>query len=95
MRRYSLTHAADQDLEQIFDYGIDSFGVHVAIDYQRALIARFGKIAENPYLYQISPLRDGYRRSVCGVHSIYYRLVGDEVEIVRILGRQNASSHLD
>jgi toxin ParE1/3/4 len=34
-------------------------------------------------------IRDGYRRSVCGVDSIYYRVDGDTVEIMCILGQQD------
>ena len=36
----------------------------------------------------VQHIRKGYRRSVCGVHSIYYRIEEEEVIIVRILGRQ-------
>jgi toxin ParE1/3/4 len=40
-------------------------------------------------------VRKGYRRSVCGVDSIYYR-VGDDgiVEIMAILGSQDADEIL-
>ena len=39
----------------------------------------------------VDHIRDGYRRSVCGVGSIYYRL-NDKlvVKIMRVLGRQDA-----
>jgi toxin ParE1/3/4 len=41
-------------------------------------------------LYQtVDDIREGYRRSVCGVDSIYYRIVGDTVEIMCILGQQD------
>ena len=47
-------------------------------------------IAIDPYLYPaVDDIRDGYRRSVCGVDNIYYRVVVGGVEIVRILGRQD------
>ena len=35
-----------------------------------------------------------YRRSVCGVDSIYYRIVGNTVEIMRILGQQDVDDWL-
>jgi toxin ParE1/3/4 len=34
-------------------------------------------------------IREGYRRSVCGVDTIYYRVVDDAVEIMAIIGRQD------
>ena len=41
----------------------------------------------------VQHIRKGYRRSVCGVHSIYYR-IEEEVIIVRILGRQEPEEAL-
>jgi toxin ParE1/3/4 len=47
-------------------------------------------LAEQPFLYQaVDDIRGGYRRSVCGVDSIYYRVKGDTVEIMAILGQQD------
>jgi toxin ParE1/3/4 len=42
----------------------------------------------------VDDLRKGYRRSICGVDSIYYRVHGDTVEIMSILGRQNTDEAL-
>lgn len=42
----------------------------------------------------VDDIRPGYRRSVCGVDSIYYRVVGDVVEIIRILGQQDVDEWL-
>ena len=39
-------------------------------------------------------IREGYRRSVCGADSIYYRINGDTVEIMNILGQQNINETL-
>ncbi len=94
MATYKLTVAADQDFEQIFEYGLDNFGLKIAIRYQNALKERFEILAENPVLYPVTELREGYRRSVCGVHSVYYCESQDGVEIIRILGRQDADGEL-
>jgi toxin ParE1/3/4 len=54
------------------------------------LIARFEELAENPRLWQaVGHIRPGYRRSVYGRHSIYYRIAPDTIVIMRILGRQD------
>ncbi|WP_407943638.1 type II toxin-antitoxin system RelE/ParE family toxin, partial [Maribrevibacterium harenarium] len=34
-------------------------------------------------------IRPGYRRSVCGVHAIFYRVQPDYVEIMRIIGHND------
>jgi toxin ParE1/3/4 len=56
---------------------------------------RFEQLAEQPYLYQaVDDIREGYRRCVCGVDSIYYRIDGNTVEIMNIIGRQDTNETL-
>ncbi len=90
MARYELTSAADQDFENIFEFGIDSFGVAQALSYQNGMKQRFAKLAEQPKLYPaVDHIRADYRRSVYGSHSIYYCVESHGVVIVRILGQQD------
>ena len=50
-------------------------------------------IAKTPLLYpSVDHIRKGYRRSVCGVHSIYYRIQEEHIEIMRVLGRENPAN---
>jgi len=93
--RYELTTAADQDFENIFEFGIDTFGVAQALSYQNGMKLRFVKLAEQPKLYPaVDHIRAGYRRSVYGSHSIYYCVESQGVVIVRILGQQDLASAL-
>jgi toxin ParE1/3/4 len=39
-------------------------------------------------------IREGYRRSVCGEDRTYYRIEGDMVEIMAILGGQDTDTAL-
>lgn len=56
---------------------------------------RFEKIADQPYLYSaVNHVREGYRRSVCGADSIYYRIADVDVEIMAIIGQQDADQWL-
>ncbi len=92
MGSYELTKAADEDFENIFDYGIDTFGLDQALKYLNGMKQRFGELAEQPRLYPaVDHIREGYRRSVYGSHSIYYRIEPKRVLIVRILGRQDSA----
>lgn len=92
MGRYELANAADKDFENIFDYGIDTFGLDQALKYQDGMKHRFDELAEQPRLYPaIDYIHKGYRRSVYGSHSIYYRIEAKRVVIVRILGRQDST----
>lgn len=90
MANYKVTEAAKEDLRRIYNYGVSQFGEIQADNYFDSLFERFEQIAENPLLYpSVDYIRTGYRRSVCGVDSIFYRIVDDTVEIVSILSRQD------
>ena len=95
MAGYELTYAADQDFENILELGLDTFGVDQAFRYQKGMMRRFAKLAEQPKLYPtVDHIRAGYRRSVYGSHSIYYRVESQGIVIVRILGQQDLVSAL-
>jgi len=83
-------------LQRIHAYGIERWGEAAADGYYNALFDRFGEIAERPDSYPaVDHIRKGYRRSVCGVESIYYRVTGDgTVEIMAILGNQDTAATL-
>jgi toxin ParE1/3/4 len=90
MLNYRLSEEAKMDLARIYWRGYQEFGERQADRYYEALTKRFTEIAEEPLKYQaVDYIRKSYRRSLCGVDSIYYRLNGDAVEIMRILGRQD------
>ena len=83
------------DLARIYWRGVKEFGERQADRYYEALTLRFEVIAEAPYKYPaVDHIREGYRRSVCGVDNIYYRVNDEVVEIMRVLGRQDAGERL-
>ncbi len=95
MANYKLNEEAEDDVRQLYRYGILNFGLDEADRYYDGLFERFEKLAENPYLFRgVDYIRTGYRRSVYRRHSIYYRVDGKMVQIMRILGRQDTKKHL-
>jgi toxin ParE1/3/4 len=95
MANYSLTASAKADLRRIYLKGLERWGEAQADEYYNAFFDRFEKICEQPLLYPaVDDIRVGYRRSVCGVDSIYYRIVGKTIEIVGIIGRQDPTKTL-
>ena len=93
--KYRLSKEAEEDLLGIADYGDEHFGLAQSDRYRDQLKQRFAALAEQPYLYQaVDEIRAGYRRSVCGKHSIYYRIDEQGVEIMRVLGRQDLERNL-
>ena len=65
-----------------------SGGVDAADQYQRAFHERFEAIAASPLRYPaVDHIREGYRRSVLGSDSIYFRIGGLPVWSVSDLAR--------
>jgi len=93
MPEYRLSNEAKEDLINIAQYGDDNFGVKQSNQYRDQLAQRLKILAEQPALYPaVDHIRPGYRRSVCGSHSIYYRVGPNIIEITRILGRQSTDT---
>lgn len=93
MSNYRLSKVAANDFEQLFEYGIDNFGLPKAKQYIDGLTAHFHDLAEHPLHYQaIDYIRENYRRSVYGKHSIYYIITNDGVDVMRILRAENLST---
>lgn len=95
IQNYKLSEDARIDLARIYWRGYEEFGERQADNYYHSLIKRFDEIAAAPLKYpSVDHIKDGYRRSVCGTDSIYYRINHDIVEIIRILGRQDLNENL-
>lgn len=95
MATYRLSENAREDLRRIYRRGLREYGEAQADAYYNALFDRFEEIAEQPFLYPaVDDIREGYRRSVCGVDSIDYRIEGETVEIMAIIGRQDVEEWL-
>lgn len=92
MANYRLSNEAREDLIRIHHYGVERFGISQADKYFDSFFAYFEMIAQRPYSFEsVDYIRKGYRRCVCGVDSIYYRIVDETVEIMAIVGRQDLS----
>ena len=86
---------ADRNLTDIYEYGVLQWGEQQADQYYDTLVSHLEMLCENPFLYAaVDEIRPGYRRSVCGAHSIYYRVIADRIEIMAILGKQDFAKHL-
>ncbi len=95
MGSYRLTEDAKADLIRIYRRGLRDHGATQADKYYSAFFDRFEQIAQQPLLYAVvDHIRVGYRRSVCGRDSIYYRVQGEDVEIMAIIGQQDTGAWL-
>lgn len=94
MANYRISPHARADLERIWLYGLEHWGEEAADEYLAAFFTHFEELAQQPLLYTLIDFRPGYRRSICGKDSVYYRLDGDVVEIMAIIGHQDADKWL-
>ncbi len=95
MGNYRLRKEAEDNLIRIHQRGVRDHGATQADKYYEAFFDRFEQLAEQPYLYQaVEHIQAGYRQSVCGKDSIYYRIEKDGVEIIRVLGQQDPETRL-
>lgn len=85
-----LSNVAKEDLIRIHHYGTKKFGVKQADKYFDTFFDHFDLIAERPFSYEaVDYIKSGYRRCVCGVDSIFFRMNDEVVEIMTIIGRQD------
>ena len=95
MTNYLLSNQAKEDLIRIHQYGANRFGMDQADKYFNSFFDYFELISQQPYSFKsVDYIKPGYRRCVCGVHGIYYRISDDVVEIMTIVGRQDLSDLL-
>lgn len=95
MATYRLSPDAEDDLYFIWVYGAKRFGLGQADRYYQAFFHQFDIIAKDPFLFpSVDYIKKGYGRGVSGVDSIYYRINGDIIEIMAIVGRQDVYSKL-
>ncbi len=88
MASYKLSNQAREDLIRIHQYGVRTFGEVQADQYLSDFFEEFEVIARYPDRYQkVDFIREGYRRCVCGVDTIYYKFQWGTVEIMTIIGR--------
>ncbi len=95
MAKYRLSNEAKADLIRIHHYEVGKFGMAQADKYFDSFFDYFEILAQRPFSFEsIDYIKEGYRRCVCGVDSIYYRVENGIVEIMAIVGRQDLNNVL-
>lgn len=83
MAEYVLSLLADKQLADIWDDTEEKRGEAQAQRYTDALDARCAWLAENPFLGRDRrEIRNGIRSFQEGEHLVFYRILGDDIEII-------------
>ena len=95
MANYRISNQAQEDLIRIHQHGVKRFGMNQADKYFNSFFDCFELIADEPFTFKsVDYIKPGYRSSVCGVDTIYYRINNNVVEIMAIVGRQDLNDIL-
>lgn len=93
MAAYRLSNQAKEDLIRIHHYGVGKFGITQADKYFDSFFECFDIICQRPFSFEaVDYIKKGYRRCVCGIDSIYFRIQNNTVEIMTIIGRQDLNN---
>lgn len=85
MAQIHISQAARRDLDLIWLRSVDQWS-RVQVDrYTSQLLERLKDVLANPYIGRPVAIRPSWRKVFSGSHSIYYRLVDDGIEVVRVL----------
>ena len=95
--RCYLSPAAHTDLDLIWDYTCDRWGIEQAEEYLRELQRALERAAANPRIGRAcDEIRPGYRKLIAGSHILFYRVTDENViGVVRVLHqRMDVDHHL-
>jgi toxin ParE1/3/4 len=89
MTAYVLSPRAQADVDEIWNYTAERWGDDQAERYARAIMQAIETIARDPSKGRSSDrIRPGYRRFSVGSHVLFFRVVADEIDVVRVLHRR-------
>ena len=83
--RYQLRRIAEKDLEDIWFYSFEMWGVEQADSYTGSLIARFEWLASNQQSgRKRDDIKSGYYCFPDGEHVIFYKIDNDVIDIIGV-----------
>jgi len=96
MTRCLLRPRAQRDLNDIWNYSAASWSVSQAETYIRKIQRVCSMLAEDPRLGRpCEDIRAGYRKFRAGSHFVFYRIIEDGIDVVRVLHeRMDFEQHL-
>lgn len=89
MARYRILAEANTDIDGIYAYGIETWGLAQAKDYLLGLHERFEFLVDNPNIgVNSDELSPGLQRFRYGRHVVFFINTDNGILIVRVLGEE-------
>ncbi len=83
---YVISKEAESDLEKIWLYTFENWSIEQADRYLNLLLDEFEYLCLKPYSgTNFEKIRKDYWRTKVNSHFVFYKIKGDEVQIIRIL----------
>ncbi|VAW61651.1 hypothetical protein MNBD_GAMMA11-2296 [hydrothermal vent metagenome] len=91
-----IAPAAQNDLKDIYQYGLRRWGQIQSDSYLAAIKEQFWSLTEQPFMGVECPeLLPDSRSLPIQSHTLFYRVTSGRIEIIRVLhGRQDPQRHL-
>ena len=92
---FEISEEAARDLEEIFDYTAEEFGLDQAVSYVSSFDEQFAYLAGCPKIgRERNEIKKGLRSIPKENHILFYRIIKNTVRIVRILhGSRDLPKH--
>ena len=96
-KRLIFSPAAEADLEQIWRYSAETWSADQADQYVLQIHGSCTELAANRRKGRsLADIRAGYYKLNVGSHFIVYRIVGESIDVVRVLHqRMDIGAHLE
>lgn len=95
MKDLSFTPRAEADIDEIWEYSSENWGLEQAVRYTREIRDTCHALASGRKRGPAKTIRRGYLSCPCKSHVIWYRDFPDRLEIIRILhSAQDVERHL-
>lgn len=86
MAEFRLSPAAQADLDAVFEYTVNEWGLPQALRYTDLIDRACSELAEAPQQSQAcDSIRPGYRRRSIGRHVVYFSTTDYGIAVIRIL----------
>jgi len=91
MRKLVFSSSAKAEIGSIWDYTVAEWGIAKAVEYNQLIETACIGLADGTKSGTTADhIRAGYRLQHVGRHTIYFRVIGTEIEVIRILHQSMA-----
>lgn len=95
MKEVRLSPAAQRDLDEIWDYSEENWGLRKAQNYVEAIRDTLTAVATGKRNKNPVSVSEGYFKCAVGSHMVFYRTGVNSLDVIRILhSRMDVERHL-